>query len=160
MPTKRQPRGLDFRHEHYAPHPLTFIAAPTGQLSYGNVPLITLRGGEVIEAGEVRLRFGEHWGPNHGYGIHHILQEHPKVALADPNAILSVAQFVASIIQPKSDIHCEFASMRGRHRPVVIRRSHGQVVLEPMRDNAIGVYYSVVTAIPSTKAKGPRIGAL
>ena len=82
------------------------------------------------------------------------------MALADPSAILSVAQFIASVIQPKADIHFEFASMRGRHRPVVIRRSHGQVVLEPMRDNAIGTYCSVVTAIPSTKAKGPRIGAL
>jgi hypothetical protein len=160
MPAKKPTRGLDFRREHYAPHPNTFIAAPTGLLSFGIVPQITTRDGEVIETGEIRLRFGEHWGPNHGYGIHHILQEHPKVALANPSAILSVAQFVASVIQPKADIHCEFASMRGRHRPVVIKRPHGQVVLEPMHDREIGVYYSVITAIPTTKAKGPKIGAL
>lgn len=90
MPAKRSPRGLDFRHVHYVPHPHTFIAAPTGQLSFGQIPRITMRGGEIIETGGIRLRYGEHWGPNHGYGIHHILQEHPKVAQAYPNAILSV----------------------------------------------------------------------
>ncbi len=154
-------KGLNFRREHYAPHPFMFIPAPMGNLSFGQMPkIIYRRTGEVIEAGEIRLRFGEHWGPNHGYGIHHILQEHRQLFQASPNVIADVVEFIASIVQPRAEIYCEFASIRGKHRPIVVCRPHGQVVLEPKWACGVGDFYSVVTAIPTTQTKGPRIGAL
>jgi hypothetical protein len=160
MATRQHHMRLDFSLEHFVPSPDLFMASPSGRLSFGRMPRLVNRSGEVIDEGEIRLRYGEHWGVNHGYGVHHILQAHPQLSRNGLSSIVSVTQFVASIIQPKADIHCEFASLRGQHRPVVIRRPHGQVVLAPKRDKALGLFYSVVTAIPSTKAKGPRIGAL
>lgn len=43
--------------------------------------------------------------------------------------------------------------MRGRHRPIVIKRPTGQVVLEPLRDSAKGLCYSVVQLYPVQKQR-------
>lgn len=157
---QRMKNRLDFRTEHFVPSPKQLFEHPSGELSFGKVPYIRSRDGEVLQAGDILLRYGEHWGPNHGYGIQHILQEHRRVTLTHTSAILAVVNFVASIVRTGADVHCEYADIRGRHRPIVVHRPEGQVVLGPGNDSQLGFHYSVITAFPSTKAKGPRVGAL
>ena len=145
---------------HTVPDPRLFLAHPGGGHSFGYLNEIRYQA-ERLEAGHIRLRFGEHFGPNRGYGVHHIIAEHWKSLQDHPDGIVMAAvRFVSNIVQPGAAIHCEFASIRGHHRPIVLSRPTGYVVLEPKHDTDSQQFYSVVTAVPSTKAKGPRVGTL
>lgn len=157
----RQPRGLDFKKEHFAPsHKLLFTHPVTGLDNFGVFPAINFRN-ERLESGVIKLSYGEHWGPNNGYGVHHIMQEHRRgIPQIDGNLVLGVVHFVAGILQQGADVHCEFSDLRGKHRPLVVRRSSGYVVLMPNYDPAEAMHYSVVTAVPKANAKGPRVGKL
>lgn len=151
-------KGLDFGREHFAPNPhLIFNHPATGLPNFGSFPHITWRG-EMLESGPIALHYGEHWGPNNGYGVHHILQEHRRhIPLINGNQILGIVHFVAAILTPGAEIQCEFSNIRGRHRPLVVRRSQGYVVLMPKtRHQQQG--YSVITAIPTGNAPGQKIG--
>jgi hypothetical protein len=151
-------KGLNLKREHIAPHHrFTFTHPLTGLYNFGLFPHIAWRG-EILASGPIRLQYGEHWGPNRGYGVHHILQEHRRHIPADnDNQILGIVRFVACILTPGADIQCEFSSIRGQHRPLVVRRSQGYVVLMPKMEQE-ELIYSVITAVPKGNAKGQKVG--
>lgn len=133
-------------------------------------------GAHVFQAAPVFLLYGKHWGKHKGFGVVHILAEHaneiplvksiarvvprcPKTPT--PQAVLAVSRFVAAICTRKADIACEFAGMIGNHRPIIIKTYAGTVILEyRICTESNSPYYSVVTAMSSTKAKGSVIGSL
>ncbi len=55
------------RDVHTVPDPRLFLAHPSGGHSFGYLNEIRYQA-ERLEAGHIRLRFGEHFGPNRGYG--------------------------------------------------------------------------------------------
>lgn len=154
-------RRLNHRREHFAPHfELLFTNPTTGLNHFGEFPKITYRS-DSIPSGLIKLHYGEHWGVNSGYGVHHIMQEHRSgIQSVEGSLVKGVVHFVSDILQPGADVHCEFCDIKGNHRPLVVRRPRGYVVLMPRRFSDEPMYYSVVTAIPNANAKGPRVGRL
>jgi len=126
--------------------------------SFGTFPAINSRGVVFFE-GEIYLKYGEHSGPNRGFGLEHIWAEHESYLIANgyPNKV-DVAQYIADIIKPKASIHSEFAELRNR-RVQIIKSSVGMAVLEERLDGSNVPIYSVITAYLG-KAQGPKIGAL
>jgi len=60
-----------------AKKPYDEILSPTGHRDWGVLTHTDEeRSGGKIKAGSIRLLKGEHWGPNKGYGIDHIIAEH------------------------------------------------------------------------------------
>ena len=139
----------------------TFILNPkTGDYVFGIIPEINYRG-DFFPEGEIKLRHGEHKGPNRGFGVTHIWAEHAK-ELTDKGYVNidDVAKYLSDLIGPGSPIYCEFNSMRGNHRIAVLRSSVGVVFLEQKSDAYNNIFYSVVTAFRKTKAHGTRIGSV
>ncbi|MDT8992693.1 hypothetical protein RQP54_17610 [Curvibacter sp. APW13] len=157
------------------PHFLHVVGHPQGAMTMCDFPQLVTKG-HVFQAAPVILLYGKHWKKNKGFGVSHILEEHhneiPLVKKLGrvvstcprhptPAAVSAVAQFVADICARYADIACEYAGMRGDHRPLIIKSRKGTVVLEYRQCNeTASPYYSVVTAMSSTKAKGTVIGAL
>jgi hypothetical protein len=160
------PKGLSpWWPRPYAPHYSWVIPHPVEGLAFCLFPEIKACGHVFAEA-DVFLLYGRHWDRSKGFGCLHIIEGHwreigLKSKEPDLTAVAHVAEFVAAICSRGAQITCEFASLRGDHRPMIIRAPGGMVVLEykTCRDTGIG-YYSVVTAMAATKAKGPVIGAL
>ena len=55
--------------------PNSHIAHPAGLPCFGSLPEFVSRG-DVIPAGDIFLRVGNHRGPNSGFGVRHIWAEH------------------------------------------------------------------------------------
>jgi hypothetical protein len=114
----------------------------------------------------VLLLYGKHWDRHRGFGFVHILEGHwREIGIlnkqADLNSISAVATFVAEICGKGAKISCEFADIRGRHKPLIVKGTRGTVVLELKQCHETNdAYYSVVTAMRTTKIKGSVIGAL
>lgn len=132
----------------------------TGNPIFAHFPCINYRG-HVFPNAPIFLRFGDR-----RFGVAHIWQEHRRdipalsnIALLDHEAVVQIAHYVSRILGMGGDIYCEFADMRGNHRPLVFRSGAGLVVLEQKQDGAGQALYSVVTAFPG-KIKGTKIGAL
>jgi len=158
-----------------APHFATVISHPSGTVQICDFPMIR-SGAHVFQAGPVFLLYGKQWGKHNGFGVVHILAEHaneiplvksharlvPRCPKAPtPQAVLAVSLFVADICSTKARIACEFAGMRGNHRPIIVKTHAGTVILEyRICKETRSPYYSVVTAMSSTKAKGSVIGSL
>jgi hypothetical protein len=125
-----------------------------------------LRAYHTFVEGPIHLLFGEQWGRHNGYGIVHILEDHWRELKLDckdanPTTVAVVATFVSRIISRRADIHCEFASAKGNHRPLVVKGTEGMAVLEAREDAETGApYYSVVTAMRSANRRGALIGKL
>lgn len=147
------------------PDPLWAVEHPRGGAIFGQLPAICDKR-QTDDPGPVYLLFGEHWGRHAGFGVVHILAGHYRElkigsALACPSGVTAVADFVSRVITKRAGVYCEFADMRGKFKPIVVRHGSGTVVLEARRDTATGEpYYSVVTAFKGTNAKGSKIGAL
>jgi hypothetical protein len=110
-------------------------------------------------AGRIVLKQGEHRGPNRGFGVAHILAEHKSdlTKYTLDHSTDGVISYVKLILRSGAKIYSEFASVRGFHRPTVIRSLVGTVILE--RQEIDGeIFYSVVTAFGSKSAKGTQIG--
>jgi hypothetical protein len=125
----------------------------------GFFPELNERYREYFPTGKIVLKKGEHRGPNKGFGIDHILAEH-KSDLSQHNLAHSdegVICYVQLILRSGAQIYSEFASLRGFHRPMVIKSSTGTVVLERKDING-ETLYSVVTAFGGTVARGTQIG--
>jgi len=123
--------------------------------------------GLFLEAGPAFLLFGEHWGRNNGYGYTHILKGHwrelgyKKEPALGPASLKVVTNFLAKVLISRTKILCEFAQLKGSHRPLVVRSGQGTVVLELRFQNTSGSgepYYSVITGIPGKQSKGAEIG--
>lgn len=127
--------------DDYVAHPVT------GHQSYGYVP--EMKSGKIIlPAGHIYLRAGRHIGPNKGYGINHIWDEHghelPRLGC---KIIDQVATYVASVIVHKAPIYCEFVPSPKGYRVAVLRSSKGYAILEPILNEDQEIqFYSVVTA--------------
>jgi hypothetical protein len=147
------------------PHFSWVIPHPTKDYSFFDFPQIS-RFGHTFEAAPVFLLFGKHWDRHKGFGVLHILAGHwREIGLQDhavnSTSVAAVAHFVAGICAKGAKISCEFSDLRGNHKPLIIKGMKGTVVLELKRCNvANDAYYSVVTAIATTKAKGSVVGAL
>src|ERR1700712_2440478 len=141
------------------PNALWAIEHPSGNTVFCELPKM-IAPGHIFESGPVYLLLGEHWNRHRGYGAVHILEGHWKEiklsrkALSQGN-VTAVSAFVARGLTRRAKIHCESASMRGKHKPiVVVKGGNGSVVLEPMVDRSTReFYYSVVTAFRDANAK-------
>lgn len=149
----------------HAPDKLWAIEHPKGGYTFGDFPPLTSQGHTFV-AGPIYLLYGDHWGRHNGYGIVHILEGHWRELKlagkdANPKSVADVASFVSRIISRRAAIHCEFAGMRGNHRPLVVKAGNGLAVLEEREDSGTGEsYYSVVTAMVNANQRGSRIGTL
>jgi len=147
------------------PDALWAIEHPRGDTVFCELPKMVAPG-HTFENGPVYLLFGEHWSRHRGYGAWHILEGHWKeiklsTKAVSPGNVTAVSAFVARVLTRRAKIYCEFASTRGKHKPMVVKSGNGSVVLEPMVDRSSReFYYSVVTAFSDTNAKGPEIGTL
>ncbi len=72
------------------PDPRLFRRIPAGAIHSADLNEIRYQA-ERLEAGHIRLRFGEHFGPNRGYGVHHIIAEHRKSLKDHPDGIVMAA---------------------------------------------------------------------
>lgn len=113
-----------------------------------------------FESGPIYLRYGEHFGPNRGYGLVHIWREHFRAALSPMEALPDAAQLLNRVLRPKSTIHYEYGVGRAANRTTVLRSSDGIVILEKRPDGLNRVFYAIVTAFPGRNANGPIIGAI
>lgn len=137
------------------------VTHPASQTdSFGYVPEITSKG-ETIYGGRIILRTGRHKGPNRGFGVNHIWDEHhPELIKLGYLTVHDTVNFVEKIIQPGTPIYCEFNDLRGNHRPTVLRTSVGLVVLEPVNLGDGELVYSVVTAYMKRSASGTKVGQI
>jgi hypothetical protein len=138
------------------------IANPrTGTFDWGQFPETDVDG-YVFEAGPIRLRYGEHRGPNNGYGLAHIFEAHFKTEEADtPFAAMgAIADFLFSIICEGAQIFYEYGVGRAGEKTTVFMSSKGTVIVERRLDGNNNVFYSIVTAFPSRRVHGELVGVL
>jgi hypothetical protein len=114
------------------PNALWAIEHPRGSAVFCELPKMVAPG-HIFESGPVYLLFGEHWSRHRGYGVLHILEGHWKeIKLsrkeASPGTVTAVSAFVAGVLTRRAKIHCEFASMRGKHKPIVVKGGSGSAV--------------------------------
>jgi hypothetical protein len=136
-----------------------YVVNPVSQTpSFGTFPRIDSKGIVFLE-GEIYLKYGEHRGPNRGFGMEHIWAEHQDSLISNGYTDqMDVARYVSDIIKPNASIHSEFAEMRNK-RVQIVKSAVGMVILEERLDGYNTPIYSVVTAYLG-KAQGPKIGAL
>lgn len=128
----------------------------TGEFFFGYIPDMPQHG---ISGGGIILRYGEHKGPNRGFGVVHIWIEHRAELLKMGfDTEEKVPEFINKIIVPETPIYCEFSDLRGNHRLTVLRTIYGLVILEPRLDKDNNRIYSVVTAFTKKNAHGTQIG--
>lgn len=142
--------------------PNSHVAHPSGLPCYGSLPEFVSRG-DVIPAGDIYLRVGNHRGPNSGFGVRHIWAEHEKeLVRLGYHTVNDVARFVCDVIQPGAGVYCEFNHPGGKHRPKVLRSALGIVILEPKEADwaQSGWIYSVVTAYETHRTQGTLLGRL
>lgn len=138
------------------------IANPkTGELEWGHFPGVDVKT-RIFPAGPIRLRYGEHRGPNNGFGLEHIWEAHFKNdELDNPIAALdAVADFLLSVIQPGSKIFYEFGNGKAGDKTTVFRSSKGIVIVEERLDSNNCTFYSIVTAFPGRNAYGQLVGTM
>lgn len=129
-------------------HQDDFVAHPvTRHQSFGFVPKMQ-RQGIVLPEGHIYLRAGKHFGPNKGYGINHIWDEHGhELPRWGCKTVHDVATYVASVIIHRAPIYCEFHQTKNGYKVAVLRSSKGYVILEPiLTEEGDFDFYSVVTA--------------
>ena len=139
--------------------PAEIILNPaTGLPSFGTFPAINLPNAVFI-GGPIYLRYGKHDGANRGWGFEHIWQARFSHLPDKITARLDVINLVSSVLVPGAAIYYEFNTIGSAHRRAsVFRSSNGVLIVEERPDGANTVFYSVVTAIPSQKVYGQRIG--
>lgn len=135
--------------------PNVLVAHPSGSERFGaipDMPKFSLRGGGIF------LRAGEHWGPNHGFGVRHIWEAHQADLIKyGCTSIEGVPQHIANMIAPGAPIYCEFAAMDGNHRVAVLKNPTGSMILEPRHERR-GFGYYVITWYPKRRPDGTLVG--
>lgn len=134
----------------------------TNSLDWAHMPALTTSG-KTFPAGPIRLRYGEHKGPERGFGLAHIWEarKYKSAAMATPMAALPVIEaFITSILQVGADIFYEGNLATSSDRAMVFTSSAGAVIVEERVDGYGKAWYSIITAIPRTSAKGFKIGNL
>ncbi|MFZ6778034.1 hypothetical protein ACO0LD_14480 [Undibacterium sp. Ji83W] len=149
----------------YAPKisPKSEIINPrTNTLDWGQFPeIITAQ--KTFPAGPLRLRYGEHVGPQKGYGLAHIWEArnffHNKFN-TPTLATDAIADFLFKILEPGAEIYYEGNLATSTDKATVFKSSAGTVVVEERKDGVGNTFYSIVTAIPNNNARGTKIGTL
>jgi hypothetical protein len=90
----------------------------TGTPRFGSFPALKARGKEFA-SGPIYLREGQHRGPNSGFGLRHIWQEHFADEIDPKRAESKVVAFVAGILRHGSEIYYEGGVDARRHRTLV-----------------------------------------
>ncbi len=142
------------RPRDYLPHPTN------GTKCFGVVPNAK-SSHIVIPNGPIFLPYGKHYGPNHGFGVVHIWEEHWKyIAPLGHLSLADVPAFVSSIIQTGAPLHLQADRRMYKTRLQVVAGIRGVAILEERTDGENNIFYSVVTAFPGGKRDGPRIGKI
>lgn len=137
----------------------TILNPNTGTTVFGVVPEV-LNSRYHFPEGDIFLRYGEHRGPNRGWGLRHLWVEHEKqLGLMGYESEEDSARYVADILQPGAKIYCEFASLRNE-KMAVLQSTLGTVIIEHRYDENNKTFYSVVTAFGSKRPHGQLIGNL
>ena len=134
----------------------------TNLLDWAQMPALTTSG-KVFPAGPIRLRYGEHKGPERGFGLAHIWEarKYKSATLATPMAALNdIERFITSILQAGAEIFYEGNLATVSDRAMVFTSSAGAVIVEERVDGLGKVWYSIITAIPRTSGRGFKIGNL
>ncbi len=138
------------------------VQHPTnGTEVFGRVPEIDSNG-IYLPSGDIHLLNGEHYGPNRGFGVEHIIAEHDSQisrafpSLAGMEAKDRVVAYVAKILLRRAPI---FVEADRPDRPVVIHTTAGGVVLE-RRGKPENAWYSVVSAYNKKSRRGQMMGSL
>lgn len=113
-----------------------------------------------FEEGPIYLRYGVHHGPNRGFGLVHIWEEHLKREVSAMAALPRAADLILAILQKQATIHYEYEMGKAADRTAVLKSNSGMVILERRQDGLNNVYYSIVTAFPGKKAHGQLIGKI
>lgn len=134
------------------------LVCPIGKTPvFARVPRISVRGGPTFPAGDVFLRYGEHFGYNNGFGFQHIWREHFHHIKDHDAAMEAVRNAIAGILRPTAPIF--YDATRAGNRAAV-HRLHAGIVIIQMRAGA-PPHYSVVTGgFNPAKTKGSLVGAL
>lgn len=134
------------------------LVCPIGKTTvFARVPEIQVRGGPTFPAGDVFLRYGEHFGYNNGFGFQHIWREHFHHITDHDAAMEEVRLRIAKILRPSTHIY--YDNTHRKPRPNVFRLHVGVVILE-MRAGAVPHYSIITGGFNPAKAKGSLIGAL
>jgi hypothetical protein len=133
------------------------LICPFGKTEvFARVPAINVRGGISFPAGEVFLRYGDHFGYNSGFGFQHIWREHFHHITDHDLAMEAVRQSVADVLRPTTKIFYEAE----RERRASVHRLHVGIVIIELRTSPT-THYSVITGgFNPGKTKGSLIGAL
>lgn len=118
-------------------------------------PDIVLRGESLFQAGRIVLRYGEHQGPNRGFGFEHIWKEHFGGVADHDTAMADVERFVRAIVRPGVAIHYEAGK-----RAAIFSSLNGLAIVQEMVDGQNVIFYSVITAFSGRNANGSRVGAV
>lgn len=144
------------------PRPAQEIVNPlTGTVDWGQFPETDVKT-RVFPAGPIRLRYGEHKGPNNGYGLAHIWEAHFK---SDEHGtpmlgLVAVANFMAGILMPGAQIFYEFGNGRAGAKNTIFKSKKGIVIVEERQDGQGNTFYSIVTAFPGRNAHGQLVGTI
>ena len=124
------------------------------------MPSLKLRGRALFPPGTIQLRYGAHYGPNHGFGFLHIWREHFNHIRDHDEAMRKVKASIANILKAGTAIRHDTNATATR--VFVVRIGAGIVVVEHLRDEGFPAIYSVVTGgyHPRENTKGSVIGAL
>lgn len=110
--------------------------------------------------------YGKHWNTHNGYGLSHILKGHSDefgISRNDSEGIQAqkVSRAIGEILVAKAGVYREEPSYGKLGKLCIIKNSKGSVFIEHRTDSVTGLsYYSVVTAMRNTKAKGTQVDAL
>lgn len=133
----------------------------TGTDIFGLFPEIDQRG-IYLPPGNIHLCHGDHYGPNKGFGVLHIIAEHggqiarayPALAPLAPHDM--VVGYVNKILMRQAPVFIEADNVS---RPVVIHTVAGGVILEK-RGPDHAAWYSVVSAYNRKARRGELMASL
>lgn len=139
----------------------------TNSTTFATFPETAVRNGPTFPEGPIQLHYGEHFGPNRGFGFAHIWAEHHQHIDIEYDALRRVTHDLGKILVPEVQIFYSAPkpkqspkSGKFQHRASAYRVRVGVVILElQMGENP---FYSVVTGgfNPTGYKKGSLIGAL
>lgn len=126
--------------------PNRFVKAPDGNLDFGELPKDVAQAIRR-QAGKIRLQLGRHSGKNQGYGVVHIMAEHPEIS--------DITGFVSHVVSGYNEI---WRSKKGKI--MLVRRGDqpkAPVAIIELQPHAGGEFYSVVTAFTHRKSRGEEL---
>ena len=135
--------------------------------SFGMVPVLTLarKNQSTITtlAAPINLKKGKHLGPNRGFGVQHIWEEHNvEIVAAGFAGMADVPAYVQRILNTPTLLY--FEDRPGSNTRVnAVRIVTGTVILEYVQTkvgNILTPYWSVVTAYSDTRTKGVVVGSM